>query len=131
MTALQILAGIGITAALAHQILGPILVQRKLRRLRQQPTDDLKAYVAQTKNRVFHAAAINELKKRGEDISFAIPTLLDMALSSNTVERILGCSTIKTHFPKMTEGFEFKSIRLTKEERAHLEGIRQKIQRLT
>ena len=105
-TILKVLAGI---VAFANILFTIIIFKRMKRRdaaLPNMSVEDLRALAA--KQPFIHCnRVIQELKSRNEDISFALPLLLKLAVHRNMAARIVGWSGLKQYFSDQLPDLDF------------------------
>lgn len=98
--------------------------------IRQKSTAELKAICSGEPNIFLLGPALQELKTRGEDISFVFPTLIDMALHWNVTRYVPARGLLKTYFQDKLPQIDFSQPQLSKEHLQKLEEIRKQIQKL-
>lgn len=102
----------------------------KRKRVPKKSTDQLKALFARRSNFTCFHQAVLELKRRGEDVSFAFPVFLDMALSPG-VQGMIGRGCLQTHFAGKLSGVDLSGKGLSAEARNRLNEIRKQEEKLT
>jgi len=120
-----------ILGAIAWQAVPLQLIRRKQRQIPQKTTSEIKA-LFQGQPKVFLVgSAIEELKARGEDISFTLPTILDMALSQSTVKSVFGRGLLKIHFAQKLPHIDLSEQKFSKPTLEKLKELREQIRTLT
>lgn len=87
-------------------------------------TPQLKDLFRDRKKLVYYHQAALELKRRGEDIRFIVPALIDGALLYGPPGWV-GQGCLKHHFPELVQGMDLSSPRLSASDRARLKQIRE------
>jgi len=116
---------------IAWQVLPYQFLKRKQREIPKKSTDELKSICQGEPNVVLLGPAIEELKSRNEDISFALPSILEMALSKNMVKNIFGRSFIKTHFAEKLPHIDLSEQTFSRPTLEKLSELREQIGKLT
>ena len=108
-----------------------LLHDRKMKRIPAKSTDSLKAlFDAPRANfTLLHQAAL-ELKRRGEDINFAFPAFLEVALSGGVME-LIGKGCLQGHFGDKLSYIDFAGKKLSPVARGQLEELKQQVKKLT
>ena len=86
--------------------------------------DDLKKLFDHARNVHYYQKATAELKKRGGDIDFIFPHFIEMVLSNNTTNMMLGWAGLKEFFSDRVKGVDLSSAPPTSEARARLKEIK-------
>ena len=119
---LQTLGGI---IAVGFVILCWLRFQRRLKRITSLPTDALKAMFDDPQKEIFFAIAAASLRERGEDLSFALPAILDMTLSGKMSCVTIGKALLRTHFPDLVQDIDLSRSFVSQESKAKLQQLRQ------
>lgn len=128
---ITILGTIAAVAFLGFQFSGPLLMQRKLKRIKSLPTDELRDLFSDHTKSIFFGAAANELKERDENLSFTFPIFLDLTLSGNITLSIIGKGCLKSYFPEVVKDINLDKTLLPKESKVKLQELKQKVDELT
>jgi hypothetical protein len=122
---------LGIAAVAAYYIVPKLLLDKKLRDIPKLPTDQLKSLCKDPNKSIFVGVALKELTARGEDLIFAFPRALDMALSKNYVQRIFGRGFLREYFRGMIPQIDLSNPKFTKETVQQLEDLRTEMRKRT
>ena len=96
------------------------LFKRKLRRIPRLSTEELKEMVPRPATGLVMGAVLAQLKERGEDVTFSLPYVAQLACSSNYAAEAIGVGCLRNYFPEVAAGLEIKGIRLTKQSKQRL-----------
>ena len=113
-----------------HFILPNWSLQRINKQILRKSTDELKAICVGKQSDLLIGLALNELKTRGEDLSFALPKLLDMAIHWHPAKRVLGRAWLSHHLKDKLPHIDLSGTRLSRESRQKLEELREQIRNL-
>ncbi len=80
---------------------------RKLNRLQYKTSQELKAMILAPDSQQYILRAIDELKSRGEDTSFARRAIARMLSSQNKGIRFFGYLSAKSDFPDLLEHLDY------------------------
>lgn len=80
---------------------------RKLDKFQDKSSHELKAMILDPDSQLHILRAVGELKSRGEDLSFARPTIARMLSSENKNTRFLGHLTARSDFRDLLEHMEY------------------------
>jgi len=75
-----------------------LLASHRARTLSNKSTEELKALVAPNPNIVLTGPALQELQSRDIDLAFALPAILDVALSRNPGKNVLFRAFLRQYF---------------------------------
>ncbi len=121
---LKIIAGVFFTLTVAVPLIPYLVVRRRLKNLPRKTTDELKAMFSPLPNPVYIGPALKELRSRNVDIVFALPAILDMALSSNPNKYILFRGILRNYFSDRLPGIDLSEHKLSKETLKQLADLR-------
>lgn len=76
------------------------------------------------KSVVLSCGVLPELEKRKRNIDFALPKLIDAATDHNIAVRIIGWSSIETHFPEIKESMNYNPTRPSKKDKKTLRALK-------
>ena len=80
---------------------------RRLNRLQDKSSQELEAIILDSDSQQYVLRAIGELKSRGEDTSFARPTIARMLSSQNKSIRFFGHMCARADFPDLLEHVDY------------------------
>ncbi|MBI9015722.1 MAG: hypothetical protein JEZ07_00540 [Phycisphaerae bacterium] len=114
-TVLKIL---GFTLALGWPILHFIIAGKFLRDIKKIPeksSEELREIIQ--KNKMKCNSVLKELAKRGHDIEFALPVLLELACEKNRVLQLAGWAGLKTYFSDRFAEIDFSKHKPTAQDK--------------
>ncbi|MFT5130353.1 MAG: hypothetical protein ACI8W8_003984, partial [Rhodothermales bacterium] len=97
----------------------------KMKLIPRKSTDKLVALFRSRSNACYFNQAVIELQRRGEDIDFVYPVLVDLTLSKTLVAAI-GKSCLRHYFPEKVAHIDFPeapTAALSPEARAQIEAL--------
>jgi hypothetical protein len=103
-------------------LLGFWHTRRGWKRIPTMTTEDLRSIFNKQCNFAQYNQAINELKTRGEDITFALPCFIRLALSRGSMGSI-GRGCLMGHYSTFVEGIGIKAGTLSEDARQQLEEL--------
>ena len=123
---------VGGVVVILMQTYAKISVDLRLKKIPKLPSEELKSMFGDQKNRIYFGSIINALQKRGEDVSFTFPYLLDMALTKrNPTVAIIGMSSLRTYFSEVMGEIDLSKAFLPKDSRIKLEQMKEELNQLT
>jgi hypothetical protein len=128
---ITILGTIVTVAYLGFQLSAPLLMKRKLERIKLLHTDELRDLFTDQSKSIFFGAAANELNERGENLTFTLPVFLDLALSRNMALSVIGKGSLKLYFSDAVKDIDLDKTFLPKESKSRLKNLKHQIDELT
>ncbi len=123
---MEILIAVAISLAIgASQIRKHWLRAALVRRLATLDDRELRALIEGDDASVI-VAAVSELHRRGDDIKFALPVVINLALSKDLLERMLGKGLLDKAYPTIAENVRVLSghpRKYSEEARAYLRTL--------
>jgi hypothetical protein len=89
---------------------GAVLVWLALRRfesMSRYASAELRGYFARSGDELFWRNALRELRRRGEDVSFARNAILNLLLSDELQDRVIGWACLMEAFPGEAATLDF------------------------
>jgi hypothetical protein len=93
--------------------------------------DRLRRILRTRKKLAFHCKAAEELKQRGVDITFSLPTFLSSAVSRNPAARIFGWGALGGFFSEIIPDIDFDTYPPSKETLTKLKKLLDRIENRT
>jgi hypothetical protein len=93
--------------------------------------EKLRRILSKRKKFAFHCMAAGELKQRGVDITFSMPTFLSSAVSRNLGARFLGWSGLRAFFSETIPDIDFATYPPSKETITRLKMLLNRIENRT
>ena len=122
--------GLLVLGVIGYVVLHSTVQSFKMSRIAKKSTADLKALFKLRSNFCYYAKATEELRGRGEDISFTFPTFLDLALSGGLRE-LIGKGCLQSQFGEKLSHIDLTGEKLTPEAKAQLEELKEQVEKLT
>jgi hypothetical protein len=105
-------------------------MERKHEEIPSMSSEDLR--VLATKQPFLHCnKVIKELRSRNEDISFALPLLLKLAVNRNPLVQKIGWAGLKEYFAAQLSNLDFTKKRPNSEERKWIKSGLSQIEKIT
>lgn len=118
---LEVVGGLVWLVSMALIFLSLLRMNRQQAKLPSMSTEELRSLLS--KQPVLHSNKILEqLKSRGEDITFALPILFELALQRNVVRRLVGWGGLSQYFADTLPTLDFSKHKPTPAERSWMQS---------